>query len=384
MHRPPSFFKSLTTTQSGFLLCYVFMEMESELFKLLLNKQHMAYLLTNRQCEVLRVHGDFSEFAISEQIANESTDLFDFIPELIGCDDILWDVLDGNLSDFELKNLNRINEKGGTFYLNLYIFPYQPLEGEKLLLVLLNNTTEWTKIQQTLTQQRNELHLLQHDLAQTNQQLEFILQHYVPREVSKGLLEKRITPELGGELREVTVLFADLRNFTSTSEKFSPRQIVEMLHVYLNLASEAIEETGGVIVNYMGDAVMAVFNAPNLQPDHALRAVRAGLIMQFKASQYHSSQTQDIPPMFFGVGINTGQAVMGNIGAHWHYQYTAIGDSVNVASRICSYARAGEILIGTNTYNDVLHHVSAIPLEQPLKFKGKSCETMVYQVLNLK
>lgn len=358
--------------------------MKSELFKLLLHKQHTVYLLANRQCEVLEVHGDFSEFAISEQIANESTDIFDFIPELIGCDDILWDVLDGNLADFELKNLNRINENGEIFYLNLYIFPYQPIEGEKRLLILLNNTTEWTKIQQKLTQQRNELHLLQHDLAQTNQQLEFILQHYVPREVSKGLLEKRITPELGGELREVTVLFADLRNFTSTSEKLSPRQIVEMLHVYLNLASEAIEETGGVIVNYMGDAVMAVFNAPNPQPDHALRAVRAGLIMQFKASKYHASQTQEIPPMFFGVGINTGQAVMGNIGAQWHYQYTAIGDSVNVASRICSYARAGEILIGTNTYNDVLQHVFAIPLEQPLKFKGKSCETVVYQVLNLK
>jgi adenylate cyclase len=355
--------------------------MEPDLFKLLLHKQHTAYLLMNRECEVVQSCGNFLNFALSEECLIDSRDVFDFIPELIGCDDILLDILDGNLSDFELENLNRINSQEELFYLNIYILPYQPLQGEKLLLIILKDTTEWTKIQQTLTQQRNELHLLQQDLAQTNQQLEFILQHYVPREVSKGLLEKRITPELGGELREVTVLFADLRNFTSTSEKFSPRQIVEMLHIYLNLASEAIEDAGGVIVNYMGDAVMAVFNAPNLQLDHGLRAVRAGLIMQLKASQYHATQTQDIPSMFFGVGINTGLAVMGNIGAQWHYQYTAIGDSVNVASRICSHARAGEILIGTNTYETVKHHIQATPFEQPLKFKGKSCETMVYKVL---
>jgi adenylate cyclase len=357
--------------------------MEPELFKLLLHKQHTAYLLINRNYDVVQSYGNFSNFALDQAITTNSSDMFDFIPELIGCDDILWDVFDGNLPDFELENLNRINEIGEIFYLNIYILAYQPPQGEKLLLIMLRDTTEWTKIQQTLTQQRNDLHLLQHDLAQTNQQLEFILQHYVPREVSKGLLEKRITPELGGELREVTVLFADLRNFTSTSEKFSPRQVVEMLHVYLNLASEAVEETGGVVVNYMGDAVMAVFNAPNFQPDHALRAVRAGLIMQLKASQYHASQTQEIPSMFFGVGINTGQVVMGNIGAQQHYQYTAIGDSVNVASRICSHARAGEILIGTNTYDATNKHIQATPFEQPLKFKGKSCETMVYKVLGL-
>jgi len=357
--------------------------MEAELFKLLLHKQHSAYLLINRQCEVMQSCGSFLSFGLNEQCLTDSKDVFDFIPELIGCDDILFDVLDGNLPDFELENLNRINDIEEVFYLNICILPYQPPQGEKLLLIVLRNTTEWTKIQQTLTQQRNDLHLLQHDLAQTNQQLEFILQHYVPREVSKGLLEKRITPKLGGELREVTVLFADLRNFTSTSEKFSPRQIVEMLHIYLNLASEAIEETGGVVVNYMGDAVMAVFNAPNFQPDHALRAVRAGLIMQLKASQHHATQTQGIPSMFFGVGINTGQVVMGNIGAQQHYQYTAIGDSVNVASRICSHARAGEILIGTNTYDIVKKHIQATPFEQPLKFKGKSCETMVYKVLGV-
>lgn len=355
--------------------------MESDLFNVLLHKQQTAYLLINRQCDVIQAGGHFLNFTPNEHYLSKAHNLFDFIPELIGCDDILADIFDGNLADFELENLNRINDQEEISYLNIHILPYQPQHGEKLLLIILKDTTEWTKTQQTLTQQRNELHLLQQDLAQTNQQLEFILQHYVPREVSKGLLEKRITPELGGELREVTVLFADLRNFTSTSEQIPPRQLVEMLHIYLNLASEAIADAGGVVVNYMGDAVMAVFNAPTPQAEHALSAVRAGLIMQLKASQHHAMQPQDMPSMFFGVGINTGLAVMGNIGAQWHYQYTAIGDSVNVASRICSYAQAGEILIGTDTYEKVKPHIQAISLERPLKFKGKTTETVVYKVL---
>ncbi|MEY3219948.1 MAG: hypothetical protein RIT27_1305 [Pseudomonadota bacterium] len=358
--------------------------MDAELFRLLLHKQHTAFVIINREGEVVQSCGNFTSFALDHAITTNSKDVFDFIPELIGSEDILWDILDGHLADFELENLNRIKDNNDICYLNVYILPYYPPTGEKFLLIIMRDTSDWTNIQQTLTQQRNELHLLQHDLAQTNQQLEFILQHYVPREVSKGLLEKRITPELGGELREVTVLFADLRNFTSISEKLTPKQTVEMLHVYLNLASEAIEETGGVVVNYMGDAVMAVFNAPNLQPDHAFRAVRAGLVMQFKAAQYHANQQQNIPPMFFGVGINTGLALMGNIGAQGHYQYTAVGDSVNVASRICSYARPAEVLIGTDTYAIVKNHVQAEPLEQALKFKGKSCETLVYHVCGLR
>lgn len=356
--------------------------MDAELFRLLLHKQLTAFVIINRDGEIVHACGHFGGFTMDNAQIENHTNIFDFIPELIGSEDILWDILDGNLADFELENLNRIKEDGDICYLNIYILPYYPPMGEKFLLVIMRDMSEWTNAQQILTQQRNELHLLQHNLSQTNQQLEFILQHYVPREVSKGLLEKRITPELGGDLREVTVLFADLRNFTSVSEKLSPKQTVEMLHVYLNLASEAIEETGGVIVNYMGDAVMAVFNAPNFQSDHAIRAIQAGLAMHIKATQYHARQTQDIPPMFFGVGINTGHALMGNIGARGHYQYTAIGDSVNVASRICSYARPAEVLIGTNSYTKTKPHINAEPLE-PLKFKGKSYEIMVYRVLNL-
>ncbi|EDN72132.1 adenylate/guanylate cyclase [Beggiatoa sp. SS] len=208
------------------------------------------------------------------------------------------------------------------------------------------------------------------------------MQYYVPREVGKALMEKRIVPKLGGEEREVTALFADLRNYTSISEQLTPNQTIEMLHVCLDIATTAIAESGGVVVNYMGDAVMAIFNAPNEQADHAQRAVQAGLTIQAMMALYQQNTDNMIPSLHFGVGINTGMAVVGNIGAQWHYQYTAIGDTINVASRICSHARPNEVLIGTNTYAYVQNSITAQALA-PLKFKGKSQEITVYQVIEL-
>jgi adenylate cyclase len=250
--------------------------------------------------------------------------------------------------------------------------------------VILADTSQWTRVQHTLTQQRNESSLLKQSLLDTNQRLEFILQRYVPQEVSHALLEKRILPELGGELRHISILFADLRNFTSTSEKYPPNEIMEVLHVCMDIATTAIAEAGGVVVNFMGDAVMALFNAPNEQPDHAKRAVKAGLtiLAMMRVNQAQSNKENANFPFYFGVGINTGTALVGNVGAQWHYQYTAIGDSVNVASRICSHARAGELLIGPETYEQVQADVIANPLA-PIKFKGKSQEVTIYQIMHM-
>lgn len=350
--------------------------MPTKIFNLLLQEQRIAYLLTDRDFHIISCGGEVAGCLLTN---DQPQDLLNIIPELIGSEDILLEVLNGTLPNFDLENINRVDDKGETVYLNLHLQAYQAETKTAELLVVARDTSEWAKVQRTLTQQRNELHLLQHHLLQTNEQLEFILQHYVPREVSKGIMEKRIVPELGGELREISVLFADLRNYTSISEQLTPRETVEMLHVYLDLASAAVAKTGGVIVNYMGDALMAVFNAPTNQPDHAYQAVQAGLLMQQNAEEYRKSQAV-IPPMYFGVGINTGQALVGNIGAHWHYQYTAVGDNVNVASRICSYARAGEVLIGANPYKKLPSNLEVEPLE-PLKFKGKSQEIMVYRII---
>ena len=341
----------------------------------LLDAQKIAYLLTDQQLKIQEWAGYAA--LLPDDLAVQA-DMTDLLPELLGSEEVLHDVINGQLPDFQMEGLNREQADGEVHYLNLLFVPH----GEQQLLVLLSDTTEWLQNQQTLTQQRNELDLLQSRLAETNAQMDFLLKHYVPREVSRALLEKRIAPKLGGELREITVLFADLRDFTSLSETQSPDQTIEMLHVCMDMASTAIAESGGVVVNFMGDAVMAVFNAPNEQPDHALRAVKAGLAMQESFALYREDDSCEHPAIHFGVGINSGIALVGNMGAMNQYQYTAIGDDVNVASRICSYARAGEVLIGDKTYQYVRPKVMSRSLE-PVKLKGKSQLVKVHQVFEM-
>ncbi|EDN66505.1 adenylyl cyclase class-3/4/guanylyl cyclase [Beggiatoa sp. PS] len=354
------------------------------LLQLLLREQKTGYVIADHDLVVLEYGGDLAVFSHLEESHN-SLPLFDFIPELYGCEDILQDILSGVLPHFQLENINRVL-KDELYYLNLTLLRYISSSNNNThpqLLVILTDTSEWAHTQQTLTQQRNELSLLKHSLNETNQRLEFIIQYYVPREVGKALMENRIVPELGGEEREITAFFADLRNYTSTSEKLTPTQTIKVLHVYLDIATTAIAKAGGVVVNYMGDAVMAIFNAPNAQSDHTRRAVEAGLTLQAMISDYQTkNEDEQIPLLHFGVGINTGMATVGNIGAQWHYQYTAIGDTINVASRICSHAGPSEVLIGANTYTSLQDTVTAQPLP-PLKVKGKSQELTVYQITAL-
>jgi len=357
------------------------------LLQILLNEQKIGYVIANSNLSIIHYGGNVAVFSFLQTL-NSSFSLLDLIPELSGCEDLLQDILEGTLPRFQLENLNLISLNQEIGYVNITILPYFPEnkpgngQDERGLLIILADTSAWTHTQQTLTQQHNELRLLKQKLDDTNQRLEFIRQRYVPREVGDALMEKRIVPQLGGKVREVTALFADLRNYTSVSEKLTPDEMIKILHVCLDIAASAIMEAGGVVVNYMGDAVMAIFNAPNPQTNHAYYAVQAALIMQMMALLYHQQQEENwegYPLLHFGVGINTGPALVGNIGAQFHYQYSAIGDTINVASRICSHAKPGEVLIGANTYAHLQNQITAQPLP-PIKFKGKSQALTVYRV----
>jgi adenylate cyclase len=226
---------------------------------------------------------------------------------------------------------------------------------------------------------------LRRELDDANAQLDFLLRHYIPPEVADALLEQRIVPQPGGEQRQVSVLFADLRGYTSIAEQLSPTQTMTLVNEYLSVACNAIAETEGTITQFMGDAVMAIFNAPDEQLDHAWRAVRAGLAIQERTMDMNAAQAvpslsvEPLPILHFGVGIQTGLAVVGNTGAHWRYDYSAIGDTTNVAFRLCSTARAQEVLIGPDTYRQVRDCVQATPL-MPIQLKGKSKPLAVFRV----
>jgi len=337
----------------------------------------IAYIILNAKQELIKFGGDSSCFPPDVDLETDNIGFEDLLPEMVGCEDILSNILNGDMPEFIMDNINRyydIDEE--ITYINVQI-RRNDSAGEPELLISLSDTSQQTQIQQTLTQQRNQLYLLKQKLDDSNQRLEYILQRYVPREVGKALIENRLNADLGGKAQEITILFVDLRDYTRISEAQSPEETIDMLHIFMDVTCNAILEFGGVVVNYMGDAVMAIFNAPNPQPDHAFRAVQAAISMQMNALNNENQWC-----FRFGVGINTGTVLIGNIGSQQYHQYTAVGDGVNVASRICGHARPQEILIGEKTQHQALKFAK-IPTQSlaPVTFKGKSKPLSIYSVM---
>jgi class 3 adenylate cyclase/CHASE2 domain-containing sensor protein len=162
---------------------------------------------------------------------------------------------------------------------------------------------------------------------------------YVSPQVVQTLVQSSELPELGGQGVRITVLFSDIRGFTTFSEKLSPKEVVEMLNTYFQRACTALQAEGASIDKFIGDAIMAEFGAPLVQEDHAERALRAAIALRAVAVDFRQwmaerFQGRDLAEFDVGIGIHTGEAVMGNIGSRSRMEYTAIGDAVNVASRL--------------------------------------------------
>ena len=203
---------------------------------------------------------------------------------------------------------------------------------------------------------------------------------YISPQIAKEIVNRADTGELrlGGEQRDVSILFADIRNFTQMSEQSTPEAVVKMLNTYLSAVTDAVVKHDGIVNKFGGDNIMAVWNAPQSQPEHALSAVRAAWEAQERIAELQQSDNQRVPVQF-GIGINTGIALAGNIGSVGRTEYTVIGDSVNVASRICSSAPGGEVWIGADTYDRAKDYIEAEKLEAQ-RFKGKSAPIEVYRV----
>ena len=204
--------------------------------------------------------------------------------------------------------------------------------------------------------------------ARLYRQLDGLFRQYMSPDVATALLADPTQAALGGEVAEVTVLFADLRGFTPFSERTPPDRVVGMLNQYFGRAVPVLLANGGTVVQFVGDAVMALFNAPARQPDHAVRAARAALGMQAAIEAVAERET-DWPR--FRVGVNTGPALIGNIGSDEFRNFTAIGDTVNLAARLeQEVAEAGQVVIGPTTQAAIKHVAIVRPLD-PIEVRGK-------------
>lgn len=234
------------------------------------------------------------------------------------------------------------------------------------------------------------------DAEQSTQGVAIVLDDLTERnrlEAQRRLFERMVSPaviqhldpnslQLGGKRTSITTLFADVRGFTRFSEQVSPEELVRVLNRHLAAAAEAILDEEGTIDKFMGDAVMAWFNAPIPQTDHTLRAVRAALSIRDRIAALHAG----LPPeshLDFGVGIHYGDAVLGLIGTEKRLEYTAIGDSVNTAKRIQENAAHNQIVISGMAFERVREHIWVKALE-PIAAKGKTGKINVYEVLSLK
>ncbi|MGG1634124.1 CHASE2 domain-containing protein [Paenibacillus sp. NRS-1760] len=212
-----------------------------------------------------------------------------------------------------------------------------------------------------------------------------IFGRYVAPEVVNQILKNGEEGlKLGGTRRELTVLFVDIRGFTPLSEKAMPEEIVEILNEYLDLAANCIFKFEGTLDKFIGDAAMAIFNAPLLLEDHPMRAVEAAWAMKEGSAALERKLIERFGfGVKFGLGIHTGPAVFGNIGSKSRMDYTAIGDTVNTTARLESNAKPGQIIMSDAVYQVVKDRVIAKALGE-IKVKGKEQGISIYELEGLK
>ena len=217
--------------------------------------------------------------------------------------------------------------------------------------------------------------------------VEHIFGRYVDPRISRQLADSRSLKDVisRGERRDLTLLFVDIRGFTAMSEAMSAEDVLAVIQEYLSEMSTLILKWDGTIDKYVGDEIVAMWNAPTAQPNHALLAVRCAYDLIEHAQKLQDRlSSRGLPPISWGIGVNTGPAVVGNMGSKDRLQYTALGDTVNTAARFCSVAPAFTLLIGEPTLEACIDYI-AVEQVPGLQLKGKSADRFrVYQVVSIR
>ncbi len=211
--------------------------------------------------------------------------------------------------------------------------------------------------------------------------LKSALERYVSKQIAEKIMDNEGGVRFAPEKREVTLIFSDVRGFTTLSENMSPEAMVEILNRYFTRMIEIIFRYGGTLDKFIGDSVMALFGAPASTPDDAINAVNASIEMQKAVVEFNKEQEGlGKPPIQVGIGINTGFVVVGNIGSDQRMEYTAIGDNVNLASRLQGHAKGGKIIISRATYEKLEGKINATKLDT-ITVKGKAIPVEIYEVV---
>lgn len=213
-------------------------------------------------------------------------------------------------------------------------------------------------------------------------------QQYMAPELVSQLLKNPKSLTYGGSLQEISVLFSDIRSFTTYSESHTPQETVNILHEYLTEMVKVIIDNQGILDKFVGDEVMALFGTPVPLPNHALNACKVALQMRERLTEMQAQwQSEGREPFEIGIGINTGQAVVGNLGSQQIFDYTAIGDTINLGARLESinkeYDTPKHIIISEFTLEKVKDLVDVNYLDE-VKVKGKNKAVKIYELIGLR
>jgi adenylate cyclase len=204
---------------------------------------------------------------------------------------------------------------------------------------------------------------------------------YVAREVVEEVLKDPGSLHLKGERREVTILFCDIRGFTTMSERLDPERVVSLLNDFYTVMIDITFKHDGTLDKFLGDGIMAIFGAPIAHPEHALMSVRAALAMQEGMEALSAARVgRGNEPISVGIGINAGEVVAGTVGTEDRMEYTVIGDNVNLASRLGSNAKPGQILVSRRIW-ELVKESFDVRTQGPLRVKGKDEEVEVFEVV---
>lgn len=210
------------------------------------------------------------------------------------------------------------------------------------------------------------------------QLMKYTFERYVTKEIVDTILKNIENIRLGGERREVTTLFVDIHGFTQISEKLSAEKIVHLLNEFFTLMVEIVFKYEGTVAKFMGDGMMAIFGAPISHEDDALRAIKTALKMKESLSEFNKDKKE---PIHIGIGITSGEVIVGNIGSEKRMEYTAVGMRVNLAARLQAISENDQILIDKNTYLKIAKLVNVVKLE-PIMIKGLESPMEIYEVSN--
>jgi adenylate cyclase len=203
---------------------------------------------------------------------------------------------------------------------------------------------------------------------------------FLPEYVVKQMLENPESFKLGGVTQTITILFADIRGFTRISEHASPEKIVQLLNRYFSAMTDIIFAHGGTLDKYLGDGLMALFGAPTVTPKDAANAMSAAVAMQRRMLSINDElRAEGYPEIGIGIGLHTGEAIVGYIGSERRSEYTAIGDTVNTASRLESNAKAGVILVSEVTANQARSRFQLAPRE-PISVKNREQPVPLFEI----